>query len=76
MDYEVSRKVWESQVPVQFTLQAGGPLGDPLPFYTMLPRFTYLALALPKVRNFDGNYNFGCVYKVEKQLHLKYLISK
>ncbi|EFO84706.1 hypothetical protein GCK72_001173 [Caenorhabditis remanei] len=48
MDYEVSRKVWESQVPVQFTLQAGGPLGDPLPFYTMLPRFTYLALALPK----------------------------
>ncbi|CDM63580.1 Autophagy-related protein 5 [Caenorhabditis elegans] len=50
MDYEVCRKVWESHVPCQFTLQSsGGTHGEPLPFYTMLPRFSYLALAIQKV---------------------------
>uniref|UniRef100_A0A8R1DGD0 Autophagy protein 5 n=1 Tax=Caenorhabditis japonica TaxID=281687 RepID=A0A8R1DGD0_CAEJA len=49
MDYEVCRKVWESQVPVQFTLHSNSALGDPLPFYTMLPRYSFLALAVPRV---------------------------
>uniref|UniRef100_A0A1I7UUY1 Autophagy protein 5 n=1 Tax=Caenorhabditis tropicalis TaxID=1561998 RepID=A0A1I7UUY1_9PELO len=66
MDYEVSRKVWESQVPVQFTLQSGGTLGDPLPYYTMLPRFTYLALALPKALTSFNRREDGETIHVEK----------
>ncbi|CAP38805.1 Protein CBR-ATG-5 [Caenorhabditis briggsae] len=70
MDYEVSRKVWDSQIPVQFTLQAGGPLGDPLPYYTMLPRFTYLALTLPKVLSSFNRRENGETILAEK-VHLE-----
>ncbi|CAD6186283.1 unnamed protein product [Caenorhabditis auriculariae] len=51
MDYEVSRKIWESQVAIEFCL---GPSDDTesVPLYIMLPRCSYFSLALPKVINF------------------------
>ncbi|CAI2321147.1 unnamed protein product [Caenorhabditis sp. 36 PRJEB53466] len=68
MDYEVCRKVWESQVPVQFTIQSGSPMGDPLPYYTMLPRFSYLALCLPKVLSYFDRREDGEKVQGEKNL--------
>lgn len=56
---------------MQFTLQSGGPLGDPLPYYTMLPRFTYLAVALPKALTSFNRREDGGTVLVDKNIWLE-----
>uniref|UniRef100_A0A1I7WVQ5 Autophagy protein 5 n=1 Tax=Heterorhabditis bacteriophora TaxID=37862 RepID=A0A1I7WVQ5_HETBA len=47
-DYEISRKVWDAHVPVEFILDTDSP-DLPRPSYAMIPRCSYFCLSLPKV---------------------------
>ncbi|CAB3407943.1 unnamed protein product [Caenorhabditis bovis] len=66
MDYEVCRKIWEGQVPVEFTLQTDDNL-EQVPYYSMLPRCSYFPVVLQKVLNFfsidyDGKLEYDKIW--------------
>ncbi|KHJ96013.1 autophagy protein Apg5 [Oesophagostomum dentatum] len=49
-DYEVSRKLWEAAVPIEFQVDRDDESGDTCrPSYTMLPRCGYLPVHLAKI---------------------------
>ncbi|CAJ0592945.1 unnamed protein product [Cylicocyclus nassatus] len=49
-DYEVSRKLWEAAVPIEFQVDRDDESGDTCrPSYTMLPRCGYLPIHLTKI---------------------------
>ncbi|VDL74197.1 unnamed protein product [Nippostrongylus brasiliensis] len=49
-DYEVSRKVWEAAVPIEFQVERDDDSGDACrPCYAMLPRCSYFPLHLNRI---------------------------
>ncbi|PIO62740.1 autophagy protein Apg5 [Teladorsagia circumcincta] len=49
-DYEVSRKIWEAAVPVEFQVERDDDSGDACrPCYAMLPRCSYFSLHLTRI---------------------------
>uniref|UniRef100_A0A914ZKK4 Autophagy protein 5 n=1 Tax=Parascaris univalens TaxID=6257 RepID=A0A914ZKK4_PARUN len=49
-DYEVTRKLWDGRIPVQFILDNSEFLqSSAKPFCAMIPRLSYFPLALPRV---------------------------
>ncbi|VDM46903.1 unnamed protein product [Toxocara canis] len=49
-DYEVTRKLWDGRIPVQFVLDNSEFLQrSAKPFCTMIPRMSYFPIALPRV---------------------------
>lgn len=49
-DYEVSRKIWEAAVPVEFQVEGENRSGETCrPCYAMLPRCSYFPLHLPQI---------------------------
>ncbi|KAK6016114.1 autophagy protein Apg5 [Ostertagia ostertagi] len=48
-DYEVSRKIWEAAVPIEFLVERDDDSGDACrPCYAMLPRCSYFSLHLTR----------------------------
>lgn len=54
MDYEVSRKIWETEVAIEFTLYDNDD-SESVPYYAMLPRCSYFPVYLNKIINFFSN---------------------
>ncbi|VDO23024.1 unnamed protein product [Haemonchus placei] len=49
-DYEVSRKIWEAAVPIEFQVEREDDSGDACrPSYAMLPRCSYFPLHLSRI---------------------------
>ncbi|PAV71890.1 hypothetical protein WR25_14262 [Diploscapter pachys] len=65
MDYEVYRKVWESHVPIEFNLD--GASENQTPYYSMLPRASYLCLHIPKVLRYFSQTSGGELVEIDAE---------